>query len=279
MNCHPLAALFPMMADAECQELANDIKENGQNEPIYTFEGKILDGRNRFRACKMAGVMPELKEYTGKDPTAFVLSKNLKRRHLTDSQRAMVAANLANLKHGQKKSDTATAVSQSESAAKLSVSVDSVGRAKQVIESGSSTLVKAVESGEVSVRAAAVVAQLPKGEQRAVVRAGPESVQKAAAEIRASDLCPKCTRLGKTKDCPQCAALKAEKKAGSVKPGAMKFDWAKAETEMGVVIRHFDRIADGYELTKHKGEHKTAHELLDAYVNHFMAVKRRLTKS
>lgn len=211
LEYHPLADLFPMMSDAELRELADDIAENGQEESIKLYEGMVLDGRNRHKACNLAGVEPHTEPFKGKDATKFVLSKNLKRRHLTDSQRAMVAANLANLKHGQKKSDRSTDLSQSESAGKLSVSVESVKRAKQVIESGSASLIKAVEAGEVSVRSASVVAQLPKSEQRAVVRAGPDAVKKAASEIRSPGLCQKCTRLGKTKDCPQCSAMKETK--------------------------------------------------------------------
>ena len=58
MTSHPFAELFPMMDDGELKELANDIKANGQREDITTLDGMILDGRNRFRACEMAGVEP-----------------------------------------------------------------------------------------------------------------------------------------------------------------------------------------------------------------------------
>ena len=61
-----------------------------------TYEGiKILDGRNRARACDAAGVTPRYVEFDGKDPAAFVLSQNLARRHLGPSERAMVAARMA----------------------------------------------------------------------------------------------------------------------------------------------------------------------------------------
>jgi hypothetical protein len=68
MECHPLADLFPMMPDADLALLAEDIKANGLFDPIVTFEGQILDGRNRPKACQMAGVDPVFKAFEGDDP-------------------------------------------------------------------------------------------------------------------------------------------------------------------------------------------------------------------
>jgi N6-adenosine-specific RNA methylase IME4 len=93
---HPAADLFPMMVDAELQELAADIRANGQRLPIVLHEGKVLDGRNRLEACGIAGVEPRLSEWEGRggSPVAFVASVNLMRRHLNESQRALFAAEL-----------------------------------------------------------------------------------------------------------------------------------------------------------------------------------------
>jgi hypothetical protein len=93
---HEYANLFPMLDAQHLDELATDIKTNGQREPIVLLEGQILDGRNRCDACLKIKVDPFYRFYDprqdGKSPLAFVLSRNLKRRHLTLSQAAAVAA-------------------------------------------------------------------------------------------------------------------------------------------------------------------------------------------
>jgi ParB-like chromosome segregation protein Spo0J len=86
---HEVAEMFPMLPDDELQELADDIARNGMYHPIRLYEGKILDGRNRYRAAQMAGVEPTFEDWEGDNPVEYVLSENLYRRHLTVGQRAM----------------------------------------------------------------------------------------------------------------------------------------------------------------------------------------------
>lgn len=83
-------------------ELADDIAEHGLRQPIILLDGQILDGRNRYEASVMAGVEPRVETFNGDDPLTYVVSANLKRRHLDESQRAMVAARLATLHDGQR---------------------------------------------------------------------------------------------------------------------------------------------------------------------------------
>ncbi|MEK0324538.1 MAG: ParB/RepB/Spo0J family partition protein [Nitrosopumilus sp.] len=94
MNAHKYANLFPLMDEDGITSLAEDIEKNGLIEPIWTYKGEILDGRNRFKACELAHVQPELKEYEGDDPLSFVVALNLMRRHMTPAQRAMLGAEL-----------------------------------------------------------------------------------------------------------------------------------------------------------------------------------------
>jgi hypothetical protein len=179
---HEMANLFPMLDADELKALASDIFENGQRERITLFEGKILDGRNRYIACLHAGVEPLFTEYNGRHPVDYVVSLNLKRRHLNESQRAMVAAKLANLSDGQRADRVAGSIDLPTAAKMLNVSEPSIKRAKSVHREAAPEIVKAVENGDVSVSAAAQFARLPKEEQAEQIEqaASPADAIKAA---------------------------------------------------------------------------------------------------
>ena len=89
---HPLANRFPLIEGTEFQDLVADVRANGLFEEIVLHEGKVLDGRNRYRACIEAGVEPRFLQFDASwgDPWAFILSRNAHRRHLTPEQRRQV---------------------------------------------------------------------------------------------------------------------------------------------------------------------------------------------
>jgi ParB-like chromosome segregation protein Spo0J len=93
---HPVANIFPMMDFDVLGELTEDIRNNGLLEPIWLDRnGLIIDGRNRYLACKEAGIEPEYRTYEGEGSlVAFVVSLNLKRRHLDSGQKAFVAVDI-----------------------------------------------------------------------------------------------------------------------------------------------------------------------------------------
>src|SRR5262245_42823053 len=92
MEFHPVANIFPLMEGTEFEALKADIAANGLREPIWTFDGQIVDGRNRYRACQELGIEPATCEWNGRGSLVkFVVSLNLHRRHLTSSQSAVVA--------------------------------------------------------------------------------------------------------------------------------------------------------------------------------------------
>lgn len=186
MQFHELANVFPLIEGDEFAGLVADIGKQGLLEAIVLLDGKILDGRNRYRACVEAGVEPHFEEFDGEDPVAFVVSKNVARRHLDESQRAMAAARIATLQNGQRKSASPIGEgrSQAEAAQILNVGKRSVERARDVLDQGEATLVKAVEQGKVSVSAAADVATLPKQEQAEIVAKGEKEILEAAKRIR-----------------------------------------------------------------------------------------------
>jgi N6-adenosine-specific RNA methylase IME4 len=186
LQFHSLADLFPLLEGYELAGLVDDIRANGLREPIVLFDGKILDGRNRHRACMMAGVAPLYEEYEGDDPVAYVVSLNLRRRHLDESQRAMVAAKLATLKRGDNQHSPIGETSQARAAELLNVGKRSVERAHEVQDHGVLELRQAVERGEVSVSAAADIATQPIDEQREIVARGEKEILDAARKIRAA---------------------------------------------------------------------------------------------
>src|SRR5689334_20533953 len=91
-DVHPAANLFPMMTEPEFDELQDDIREHGQILPIILYDGKILDGRNRAMACHKLGKAPKVETLVCDDPISWAISANAKRRNLTKSQLAAVAA-------------------------------------------------------------------------------------------------------------------------------------------------------------------------------------------
>ena len=130
---HEFANLFPLIEGDEFDALVNDIRAHGVREPIWLFEGKILDGRNRYRAATEAGEEFETREYEGDKPLEHVVSLNLHRRHLNESQRAMVAARLANLMDGQRPSQICEgAVTRTTASTMLNVSPRSIDTARVV---------------------------------------------------------------------------------------------------------------------------------------------------
>src|SRR5262249_55098335 len=150
-------------------ELVEDIREHGLREPVILLGKQILDGRNRYRACQQAGVDCQFENYEGNDPAAYVVSLNLKRRHLDESQRAMVAAKLATFKRGDNQHTPIGEASKGKAAELLNVGKRSVDRTAAVCDQGTAELIHAVEAGKVKVSIAADIATLSPEEQRAIL--------------------------------------------------------------------------------------------------------------
>lgn len=176
---HPFTAIFPDMGPDEFAAFKADIAANGVREPVWTWRGKLIDGRHRRQACKELGVACPHREWSGpeRDLLAFIVSVNLHRRNLTEGQRAMIAEKLAQLALGDNQHRRGSAnlptLTQAQAAAALNVSERSVRSAKIVKAKGIPELVEAVETGRMAVSAAAEVARLPAEQQRAVVAEPP----------------------------------------------------------------------------------------------------------
>jgi hypothetical protein len=196
LEFHPLAGIFPLLDDAESQSLRADIAANGLRNPIVLYQGKILDGRNRYRECRNAQIEitdSMIETYEGDDPLGFVVSLNVMRRHLTVGQRAMAADLIANMVVGGKEANSAVLhncqpVSREQAAEKLHVSERTVASAHAVREAArlkkTPVLVALVNSGRAPV---SLAEELSKEDARTIrqvaarVNAGAEMID----EIRA----------------------------------------------------------------------------------------------
>lgn len=186
---HEYCKLFPPMPEDQFSALKDDIRDNGLRHPIVLYQNKILDGRHRYLACLRLGRQPVSVIYDGEDPLGFVISHNLSRRHLDESQRAMIAARFANFKKGDNRFTIdrpigPSTITQSEAASKLSVGDRSVKRARKVLETGTPELAQAVDTGKIAVSVAAKIADL-EPEQQAQVIADPRPDQAIKKVMRA----------------------------------------------------------------------------------------------
>ena len=180
LEAHPYAALFPPMPQEEFLGLRASIKEDGLLNPIvtYTHEGKttVLDGIHRLKACQQADVKPEFTEYTGDNPFRFVFNCNIKRRQLAPAQRAVMAADLANIKaNGGRKIETIDgkpATTVKEAAKLLNISNVSISRIKKIkrlqpdlivpLREGSMTIADAIKFTEEAQQKKEKIAELQK---------------------------------------------------------------------------------------------------------------------
>jgi hypothetical protein len=220
IGIHPAATMFPMMHGPELGLLVEDIEANGLREPIVLFDGLVLEGRNRLRACELAQVPPRFVEWDGVgSPIAFVLSRNLHRRHLNESQRSIIAARAkvmfeseaadrkASSQFGDDRRSPSGELGDDEkhreitvganlhppcakvndqAASALNVSARSVATASKVLESGDERVIAAIDAGTISVSDAAAIVDLPKEQQRQAlddVRRGRARTLRQAAKI------------------------------------------------------------------------------------------------
>jgi ParB-like chromosome segregation protein Spo0J len=202
LTTHPMVQdLFP---PAELEALAADIKLNGLKEPICLFEDKILDGNNRYKAFLKAKIEYTLKDehfyqFDPKnqgDPLTFVISANLHRRHLTESQRAIVAAKIVTMKLGDNQHKSSK-VSNADAAKMLGVGEATVKMAKDVAAKAAPEINAMVQKGELRLGAAKQLLDKPKDQQLAELnrinaeREAAKKVAKAAKDAAKGTSTPK----------------------------------------------------------------------------------------
>ena len=202
---HPAADLLRMMSQDEFQRLMASIKAYGLRDPIEVDkDGKIIDGRNREKACKELGIEPEYKlaDTTGLSLLEYSVIKNVDRRHLGASERAMLAADIRNymrttgdttsfivFSNGRKQT-----VSESENtwegqepppgepsvsdlADALDVSETYIRHAGSVKLNGCEELEAAVRAGDIKIREACKLATFPTVIQKRAIAEGPSAIR------------------------------------------------------------------------------------------------------
>ena len=171
---HPAAKLFPLLPHDELDAFVADIAARGQLKPIILDQdGFIVDGRNRWLAIMLLGREPitEMREFTDASAATFVISSNIRRRHLTTSERAMLAARLRELA-GEPGNFPVT---QEEAAKAVGVDVRSVRDAETILRD-QPELAAHVESKSLTVHGA-----------KALNEVSPETREEALAKLNVGD--------------------------------------------------------------------------------------------
>jgi ParB-like chromosome segregation protein Spo0J len=196
---HPLSKAFPPMSEEELQNLIDSIEDIGVQNAIVIFENKVIDGWHRYTVATDMGMpCPEVDLADDVNPRDFVLSQNKSRRHLNKGQLAMaytkvyewypvgtVASSLLGMEQRTGK----------ELAKMAGTSTATIEQAKVVLKKGNEDVVKAVETGKISVKRGAEISKLDKDKQKGAITAPKEpkpSILEGNApsdeELKANDL-------------------------------------------------------------------------------------------
>jgi hypothetical protein len=194
LKFHPLADVLPLLEGPEYEDLVASIRLNGQREEIITYEGMILDGRNRYRACRdsynQTGKALKIKTFAevtdeGTDPRKYVVDKNLLRRHLTTAQRAMYMAELATCSEGwpigRTRSSDIENVEQSNTGSKEPVLSPQVAKASGLTNAEAGAMANVSAS---SIKDAKVVLTEGTEEEKQLVLSGEAGLRPTADQIR-----------------------------------------------------------------------------------------------
>jgi ParB-like chromosome segregation protein Spo0J len=269
-NLHPICLLMPSADEDELQNLTDDIHARGLLDPIVLFEKRILDGRNRAAACESAGVAPRYVEFQGtrEEALMFVVSHNLKRRHLTKQAIADTlveaedfnlhyelgeAATLTDIKMSAQKPKKTASSRELAKAAGGAVSREMINATRKVKEKALPEMQEAVKKGRIGVQDAAKVADLPPEQQKAIA-ASPKPRRAANVAIEAAKNAT--TRSASDEGDPRAALRKAWEKAtavrrlweaadNSTREWFMDVVWSKeADHRKGSAIESLDEPAD-----------------------------------
>ena len=155
MPFHPAAQLMPSMNEEAYAALRADIAAHGLEQDIVLLDGMILDGRHREMACVQTETPARYRTLpSDTDPTRYVLSHGLNRRHLDPSQRQTLFALVTwdTERGGDRKSEKIKGrkrplISARTAASDLGIGITAAKERKAAMK-GDPEIAAAVESGE-----------------------------------------------------------------------------------------------------------------------------------
>ena len=181
---HPLSAAFPAMEDDTFKALVEDIRQHGQRDIATLYEGMVVDGWHRYRACEELDIPCRFEKYEGDDALSFVKSKNQHRRHYEKTQRAAIVISLnawATAGNQSKGEATSPLATNREMAAEAGTTVRTIQQAKRAHEAG---LNESMRDGKISAERAAELAKKAPEAVKQVV-SGEITIKQAVAQVKA----------------------------------------------------------------------------------------------
>jgi N6-adenosine-specific RNA methylase IME4 len=183
----PCCMEFPPMEQDDFNSLKASIDRNGQLQPILLWQGRVLDGRHRLRACAELRIQPVFEEVkcSYDDATSMAFAANINRRNLSKGQRALLGARLATRKAGQTKASkqAGPAMTQVEAAELFGVSRDAVQRAGRLLEGANKATLDAVHNGTMSLNEGVIVMKTGKSSLRTKTTPAERTALQVAAGV------------------------------------------------------------------------------------------------
>ena len=221
MKFHDLANVFPEMTDEEFQILKGDIEKNGLRVPILIHGEEIIDGKHRYKACQELGVEPKFEEWNGEGSLVdLVVSLNSNRRHLTASQKAVVALDIlpyiekeaeermrigSMALNGEKQNkgtarlpEGSSGEARTQAGEKVGVGARYVSDAKKIKERAPQ-VAEAIKTGKINIPEAKVIATLTSEKQKEIIAQvkKPGEIKKIIKANRVAEIAEARTELAK----------------------------------------------------------------------------------
>jgi len=206
------AYIDPLSAD-EHEALERSILAEGCRDALVLWGDLLVDGHNRYGICQKHGVAFETvqaKHFQNIDDVhLWMIDQHLGRRSVSDFQRGVLALRKREIiaaRRAQAAEQTPVysdappaeaaaddqAMATREALARVArLSSTQVKQIETIQQKATPEVVAAVKAGDISINAAAAVAQLPAEEQIAAAAAGKDELKQAAKRVRESKKKPR----------------------------------------------------------------------------------------